>query len=740
MRKAGVMETIHKKNGRLHIYVRQDKYKGELKSHNWVGRTYINGKQKVFSSGTTDLEKATSILEKWFDDLHITKEQIKETSKAEDNIPKAFDDLHVTKEQSSEIPKVQDNTSKIENDIPIDINQKNIQKEEYNIPKEEEKEETNNSNQSKPPTKDVRLSMFEKLKNIKFSKLSLGKKNIQNKDSQQPSKQNKFKKILSSFFKSKLSRMSVTSEEIVGIDVTREAVRVAQVSKDKNDKWILDKFSYRLLDKEKVGDNLLDSKDYASEEINLAVSNAKISTKNAAISIPYTSAIIRTLTSPLMDEQELKQAIETESLWDNLVQIADLNDYSVFHQVINRDSKKNTMQILFVASKLSDVNSYASMVKKAGLNPVIMDVRCFTLKNAYDNSIPRGANKVQPAIMEFGLDENYMMTIYNNTPIITDIFLRPQEKQTLLQVGDSNFSNSEIENVIRRYIMQVKQALSEHENKYETKINKITVVSSLKNIKQLLPVFKKNLPNTGFELYDPLFTISIPTYNKEKLKLENKSTITSVLGLAYRKLDVFGYYKFVTAVKNINLLPNRDAVRQQNKIKFLSGFAFKGLAATIAAIYLILIGYSLILYNSNKEKLKEFAEVEAKIKIINAKYEKLTEQKNKMDASIAITNMINSNQEQSFRALAQVARSVPTRMKLNKIEYNGEKEIIIRGLAFDPLDVINFNATLKRKSLIVDSEIKQNNRDNTDQSKSKSMKYAFEIRCTLDFSENRKKT
>ena len=39
-------KVIHRKDGRLHIYVRQDKYKGELKSHNWVGRTYINGKQK----------------------------------------------------------------------------------------------------------------------------------------------------------------------------------------------------------------------------------------------------------------------------------------------------------------------------------------------------------------------------------------------------------------------------------------------------------------------------------------------------------------------------------------------------------------------------------------------------------------------------------------------------------------------------------------------------------------------
>ena len=37
---------ISSKNGRLHIYVRQDKYKGKLKSENWVGRTFHNGRQK----------------------------------------------------------------------------------------------------------------------------------------------------------------------------------------------------------------------------------------------------------------------------------------------------------------------------------------------------------------------------------------------------------------------------------------------------------------------------------------------------------------------------------------------------------------------------------------------------------------------------------------------------------------------------------------------------------------------
>ena len=98
---SGFVEMIHKKNGRLHIYVRQDKYKGELKSHNWVGRTYRDGKQKIVSSGTPDLEKATLILEKWFDDLQIKKEQRQPGSTIEDNITKTKVNIAKTEDDIS---------------------------------------------------------------------------------------------------------------------------------------------------------------------------------------------------------------------------------------------------------------------------------------------------------------------------------------------------------------------------------------------------------------------------------------------------------------------------------------------------------------------------------------------------------------------------------------------------------------------------------------------------------------
>ena len=688
------METIHKKDGRLHIYVRQDKYKGELKSHNWVGRTYLNGKQKVISSGTTNLDEAVIILEKWFDELQLEKPEPVPTNTENTN----------QNDQKVEAPEV--------------VSEKKV---------EVETQTAQITNEDSKPQ--VKSSMLDKLKSFKFSKSN--KIDDQNSGSEK-SKDNKIKKIFQNFFQSKVSKMSVAGEEIAGLDVTKEAIRVAQVSQDKDEKWILDKFSYRLLDQEKIGENLIEQKDYVAEEIELAMANAKITSKNVAISIPVTSAIIRVVTSPLMTDDELQKAIETDSLWENLVQLTDnLNDYSIFHQIINRNSKNNTMEILFVASKLADVNAYSSMIKKAGLNPVIMDVRCFTLKNAHDNTKFKSiTDKGNSAILELGLEENYMMIIHNNIPIITDIFLRPQEKQHIKEVVSEQIP-AEADAVIRRYSMQIKQAITDYEAKYDNKISSLQVVSSLKNISFLLPAFKKNLPTTGFTNFDPLQSISLPSYNKEKIPSDNPSPLASVLGLAYRKLDVFGYYKFVTAVKNINLLPNRDAVRQQNKLKFLSGFALKGVAGFVAGIYLLMIVFSYFQISNNKEKLIEFDQVQMDFDKLNIQFSKLAKKRREMQQSLDLGKMINSNQATSYRTLAQVTRSVPLRVNFTKITFDGKDSLIIEGMAFSDQDILNFIGNLNAKSLIEQASLAAMKVETSETAAGNNNKKGFIINCKL---------
>ena len=570
--------------------------------------------------------------------------------------------------------------------------------------------------------------MFEGLKK-KLSELK-SKKAENNSSDKKTSNKKGLKELFNKVFGEKISQMSVAGEEIAGLDISKESITVAQVSKNNDDKWILDKISYRLLDKEKINEDILESKDYISEEIKLALANAKITTTNVAISVPVTSAIIRVVTSPLMTEEELTKAIETDSLWENLVQLTDnLNDYSIFHQVINRNSKTNTMEILFVASKLSDVNSYTSMIKKAGLNPVIMDVKCFTLKNAFDNSVLT-ADKSNSAILEVGLDDNYLMIIHDNTPIITDVFLRQQEKQSILNIKEIMSDSDEGANVIRRYAMQIKQALNDYEGKYQTKINNIKVVSSLGNIKDIINLFRKNLPNTRILLFDPLNETSVPAQNKEKVEIENKSIFTSVMGLAFRKLDVFGYYKFVTAVKNINLLPNRDSLKRQNRMKFISGFAFKGLAAGIAGLYILLTVFSFIEINSNKKKLANFDQVQTKFDLINTEHNKLMKTNNEMRKSLQLGQLINSNQIISYKVLAQITRSVPIRVQFTKLNFNGVDEVIIEGTAFADQDIINFISNLNQKpSIDQASLVKMNVPDQQTQSSSNTK--GFTIMCKL---------
>jgi len=74
-----------------------------------------------------------------------------------------------------------------------------------------------------------------------------------------------------------------------------------------------------------------------------------------------------------------------------------------------------------------------------------------------------------------------------------------------------------------------------------------------------------------FILYNKSKIPKIPENLTEKAAAElNSSIFSSALGLATRKLDVFGYYEYVTGTNNINLLPNRENVKNQEKMKFFS--------------------------------------------------------------------------------------------------------------------------------------------------------------------------
>ena len=684
-------QVIHKKDGRLHIYIRQDKYKGELKSKNWVGRLYIDGKQKISSSGTPNLDEAIPILEKWFDDIHAESEKQKKLAEEaqQNQQPGAEQTVTETTAEEKTVPAattpaspevISQNINKVEE--PAVKEQVNINKEVVNEPGETTKSKVSN--------------ILGKFKNLKFKKPSL--KGIKLPQSPVKNKDNVITKMLS-FFKSKIGKSSIQGEEVIGVELTNKEIRLAQINTNKSNQWVLEKFYAHKID---IPDesSVLENAEKVTTELNLALQKSKIDVSNVAISIPVTSAIIRVVTSPLMKDEELQKAIETNSLWENLVQLTDnLDDYSIFHQVINKDEKGNTMDILFVASKLADINSYVSIVKNSGLNPVIIDVKCFALKSAVDqiNQIsnkPEDANLT--AVLEFGLDENYLMILYDNNPIITDIFLRGQDRKILLESQDAE----EKEALVRRYVTQVKQAVQDFETKYEKRIRSLKVVSDLENVEDYLSIFRKTLLNVSFNLFDPVEGLKVPQQFDEQINIKNRSFLTTSIGLAFRKLDVFGYYKFVTAAKNINLLPDRKSMFQQKKMKAISSFAFKGLAGGIAALYIVLFALSFWNIHSYNKKLENYAKVQQTHKLKSTELKKISKELKLMQTTLKLSNSLKSNKELTYRVLAQIASSVPTRLRFDSVDYNGGYLVTIQGIAASDQDILKFINNLGKQPLV----------------------------------------
>ena len=152
-------------------------------------------------------------------------------------------------------------------------------------------------------------NLFKK-KNVSED-VSKTKENIVPKNDNKPkSFFEKIKSKLAPVLKNKLGKSAIQGEEILGVEITATEIRLAQVTSNNSNQWILEKFYIHPTNLPE--DTLvLDKLDALGSELELAIQRSKITTTNAAIAIPVTSAIIRVVTAPLMKDEELNKAIET---------------------------------------------------------------------------------------------------------------------------------------------------------------------------------------------------------------------------------------------------------------------------------------------------------------------------------------------------------------------------------------------------------------------------------------------
>ena len=497
-----------------------------------------------------------------------------------------------------------------------------------------------------------------------------------------------FKKIIKAIV-GYLSKLTVEQEDVVGVDITPNCIRVAQLSSMKK-KWTLTKVAYKYID---GGSNhsIVENPDTYVNKLVQLITASKVKTKSAAVSIPVSSAIIKVVALPLMTDEELKVAVASDSLWENAVQLADnLDEYSIFWQVLKRDTAENQMHLLFVASKLDDIDNYLNIVRQAGLNPVVVDVRCFATRNALALRADLTKADSPVAIVEFGAFENYILILHKDSPFISDIYLSEKDRNTLM---DQNSTDEQVKGISTRFSMQVAQMISSYTAKYKTQpIDNLLISSSMPNIERTVVNFNEALPKINVEIFDSLLNVKVPENLKEKSTAElNSSIFSSALGLATRKLDVFGYYEYVTGTNNINLLPNRENVKSQEKMKFLSRWG-----VVVFAVLAVLFGvWNFLVSGTEVDRVDtlmvEYNELEP---IRSEKQIILSDLNSKiisLETTLDATSNLTSNQGFMYSVLVGINAAIPgSSLKLTKIDYTGGNEIQIDGIASNDGNILAF--------------------------------------------------
>ncbi|MDA8083938.1 MAG: type IV pilus assembly protein PilM [Nitrospiraceae bacterium] len=166
----------------------------------------------------------------------------------------------------------------------------------------------------------------------------------------------------------------------IGLDIGSSYIKTVKLKESKGS-YELELFDVYPLPPELIVDGSIIDSIRLIDSIKDMVKKAGIKTKDAVIAISgHSSVIIKRIALPEMSEEELQESIKFEA--EQYVPF-DIEDVDLDFQIIGPKEEPGQMDVILVAVKKDIINEYISVVKEAGLNPIIVDVDAFALENMY---------------------------------------------------------------------------------------------------------------------------------------------------------------------------------------------------------------------------------------------------------------------------------------------------------------------------------------------------------------------
>lgn len=195
---------------------------------------------------------------------------------------------------------------------------------------------------------------------------------------------------------------------MVGLDIGSKTIKAVELAKEGD--------NFRLLASGIIGhtgeavEHIKEEKDTASlaEIIKKLFKEAKISSKEVSVSIPESQVFTRTITFPMLTDQEIESAVKWEA--EQYIPIP-LKEAIIQHQILERRENATPpgVAVLLIAAPRTLVEKYTRITQMAGLTPVVVETSLMAAARALspvDQTvmiIDLGARSTDMAIVKNGM-------------------------------------------------------------------------------------------------------------------------------------------------------------------------------------------------------------------------------------------------------------------------------------------------------------------------------------------------
>lgn len=201
----------------------------------------------------------------------------------------------------------------------------------------------------------------------------------------------------------------------IGLDIGSSSVKIVELRRDGRGVHV-QRFGIEPIPFGSLEGGAIRNPSLMAENIRQILTTYKIKNKDVVIAVAGQTVIVRHVKFPLMEANELREALKWEA--ERYIPYP-VDDAALDFEIISRDVATSEMEVMLVAAQKKLIETHIEAVKGSGLQPTAIDVQPFALLRAL--GLLKNEEKKTLVIIDLGAGTTDLLIYKDGSPRFTRI-------------------------------------------------------------------------------------------------------------------------------------------------------------------------------------------------------------------------------------------------------------------------------------------------------------------------------